>query len=89
MILRIFALVFLFLARLGFPSSKSMLKIIKDCYGESTLKLVCKFERTDLRCQIAELNLSFLKYCFENDLTPKFLHFKVPNGSLKLPDAYK
>ena len=79
MILRICALVFLFLARLGFPSSKSMSKIIKDCYGDSTLKLVCKFERTNLHCQIAELDLSFLKYCFENGLTPKFLHFKVPN----------
>ena len=79
MILRICALVFLFLARLGFPSSKSMSKIIKDCYGDSTLKLVCKFERTNLHCQIAELDLSFLKYCFENGLTPKSLHFKVPN----------
>ena len=40
-------------------------------------KLVRKFERTDLRCRKAELDLSFLKYCLENSLTPKFLHFKV------------
>ena len=43
-------LVFLFLARLRFSSSKSIPKIIKDRYGESVLKLVRKFERTDSRC---------------------------------------
>ena len=88
MLLRICTLVFLFLARLRFPSSKSP-KIIKDRYGESVLKLVRKFERTDLRCRKAELDLSFLKYCFENSLTPKFLRFKVSNRSLKSPDAYR
>ena len=78
-----------FLARLRFPSSKSIPKIIKDRYGESVLKLICKFERTDLRCRKAELDLSFLKYYFENGLTSKFLHFKVSNRSLKSSDAYK
>ena len=47
MILRICTLVFLFLATLRFPSSKSIPKIIKDRYGENVLKLVRKFERTD------------------------------------------
>ena len=89
MLLRICTLVFLFLARLRFPSSKSFLKIIKDPNGENVLKLVCKFERTDLRCRKAELDLSFLKYCFENSLTPKFLRFKVSNRSLKSSDAYR
>ena len=88
MILRICTLVFLFLARLRFPSSKSIAKIIKDRDGESVLKLVRKFERTDLRCRKAELDLSFLKYCFENSLTPKFSRFKVSNRSLKSLDAY-
>ena len=77
MILRICILVFLFLARLRFPSSKSIAKFIKDRYGASVLKLVRKFERTDLRCRKAELDLSFLKQCFENSLTPKFLRFRV------------
>ena len=89
MILRICTLVFLFLARLRFPSSKSFPKIIKDPNGENVLKLVCKFERTDLRCRKAELDLSFLKYCFENSLTPKFSRFKVSNRRLKSSDAYK
>ena len=89
MILCICTLVFFFLARLRFPSSKSIPKIIKDGYGESMLKLVRKFERKDLRCRKAELDLSFLKYCFENSLTPKFLRFKVSNRSLKSSDAYK
>ena len=79
----------MFLARLRFPLSKSIPKIIKDRYGESVLKLVRKFERTDLRCRKAELDLSFLKYCFENSLTSKFLRFKVSNRSLKSSDAYR
>ena len=89
MILRICSLVFLFLARRRFPSSKSVPKVIKDRYGESVLTLVRKFERADLRCRKAELDLSFVKYCFENSLTPKFLRFKVSNRSLKSPDAYR
>ena len=47
MILCICTLVFLLLARLRFPSSKSIPKIFKDRYGESLLKLVRKFEGTD------------------------------------------
>ena len=89
MILRICTLVFLFLARLRFPSSKSIAKIIKDRDGASVLKLVRRFERRDLRCRKAELDLSFLKYCFENSLTLKFWCFKVSNRILKLSDAYK
>ena len=42
------------------PSSKSISKITKDRFGESVLKLVLKFERTDLRCRKLELYLSFL-----------------------------
>ena len=71
------------------PSSKSIAKIIKDRCGENVLKLVRKFERTDLRWRKAELDMSFLKYCFENSLTLKFLHFEVSNRSLKSSDAYK
>ena len=65
------------LARLRFPSPKSIAKIIADRDGASVLKLVRRFERRDLRCRKPELDLSFLKYCFENSLTPKFLRFKV------------
>ena len=89
MILRTCTLVFLFLARLRFPSSKSIPKTIKDRYGESVLQLVRKFERSDLRYRKAELASRFLKYSLENSLTPKFLHFKVSNRSLKSSEAYK
>ena len=47
------------------------------------------FLKTDLPLQKAGLDLSFLKYCFENGLTSKFLHFKVSNRGLNLLDAYK
>ena len=79
----------MYLARRRFPSSKSIPKIVRDRHGENVLKLVHKFERTDLRCRKAELNLSVLNYCFENSLTPRFLHFKVSNRSLKSSDAYE
>ena len=60
-------------------TKKSIPKITKDRYGESVLQLVRKFQRSDLRYRKAELALRFLKYSFENSLTPKFLHFKVSN----------
>ena len=82
-------MVFLVLAKLRFPSSKLIPKTSKSCYGESVLKLIRKFEITDLRCRQAELDLSYLKYCFEYGLTQKFLHFKVSNRILKLSDTYK
>ena len=69
MILRIWTLVFLFLIRLRFPLSELIPEIIKDRYGESVLKLVCRSQRTDLRRRKAELDLSFLKYCFKNGLS--------------------
>ena len=80
---------FLFLARLSFPSSRSIPKIIEDCYGERVSKLVFTFERTDLCYRKAELDLSFTKYYFENEFTAKFLHFIVSNQNLKLSDASK
>ena len=88
-LLHICTLVFLFQARFRFPSSKSIPKVIKDRYGKSVLKLARKFEKTDLRCRRAELDLSFLKYCFENSLIPKYLRFKVSNRSLKSSDTYR
>ena len=42
------------LARLRFPSPKSIAKIIADRDGASVLKLVRRFERRDLRCRKPE-----------------------------------
>ena len=71
----------------------SLIKIYSENYlrsfSQSVLKLVCKFKRTNLRCRKAELDLSFLKNCFENSLTTKLLGFKVSSRSLKSSDAYK
>ena len=67
MILRICYLLFLFLASLRFPSSKSFQKITKDRCGNSVLKLVRRFDRTDLYCTKTELNLNVLKYCLKMD----------------------
>ena len=89
MILRICTLVFFFFGKIKISFIEIYSEIIKDGYGESVLKLVRKFEWTDLRCRKAELDLSFLKYCFENSLTLKFWCFKVSNRILKLSDAYK
>ena len=79
MILRIGTLVFLFLARLRFPSSKSIPKIIKDRYDETVLKLVCKFERIDLCCQKVDLccriRFEFFKVLFQKWFTIKVFTF--------------
>ena len=52
------------LGRLRFPSSISTPKIIKDRYGESLLKLVHKFERTDLCCQKSGIRFEFFEILF-------------------------
>ena len=49
MLMRVATLVFLFLTRLPFPTSKSIPNIIKERYGRKLLKLIRKFEKLDFK----------------------------------------
>ena len=89
MLMRVATLVFLFLIRLHFPTSKSIPSIIKERFGREILKRVRKFAKVDFKFEKATLDLDFLYYCGNNNLIPTFLKFKLPNKMLANSDVYK
>ena len=89
MFLRVMVLVFLFLARLRFPSTESLPSIVRRRYGSNILKLVRKFEKIDYKLRKAELDICFLHRCDVNDVIPKFLQFRLANKNLRNSVAYK
>ena len=89
MLIRVATLVFLFLIRLHFPTSKSIPSIIKEKCGREILKRVRKFAKVDFKFEKATLDLDFLYYCGNNNLIPTFLKFKLPNKMLANSDVYK
>ena len=57
MFMRVAANVFLFLIRRRFSQSKPVYQIIKSQYGDTTIRRLRKFEKTDYRVWEAELDL--------------------------------
>jgi predicted GIY-YIG superfamily endonuclease len=53
---------------------------IKEQYGQTTLKLVRKLEKTFLKLRKVELDLIFLKNCSDQKLVPSFCKVKLANG---------
>ena len=54
MLMRVAAIVFLFLIRLRFPKSKPIPDILRKRYSQSTVKRIRKFEKLDYRICKAE-----------------------------------
>ena len=89
MIVRVLALIFLFLLKLRFPANKSVAKIIRKRYGSDAVKWLRKFEKLDFKIRKNEVDLQFLQSCHQEGLTHKFLNFKLANSSLKHSRTYK
>ena len=53
----VISLVVIFLTRLRFPSRLSIAEVLRKRYGVRTLKLVRKFEKTDIKHKKALLDL--------------------------------
>ena len=85
----VISLVFIFLTRLRFPSRLSIAEVLRKRYGDRTLKLVRKFEKTDIEHKKALLDLQFLKICEDHNVIPKFLRFKVANSNLRSSSTYR
>ena len=85
----VISLVFIFLTRLRFPSRLSIVEILRKRYDVGTLKLVRKFEKTDIKHKKALLDLQFLKICEDHHVIPKFLRFKVANSNLRSSSTYR
>ena len=54
---------FIFVTRLRFASKLSLAEVLRKSYGDRNLKLVRKFEKTDIKDKKAPLDLQFLKIC--------------------------
>ena len=74
--LRVFAIVFLFIIRCRFPKSKSLTDVIRLHYGNHVLRIIRRYEKLDYRIRKLELDIQFLETCLNNDLCPTFVRYK-------------
>ena len=86
--LRIATLVFLFIARIRFPASESLIGVLRKRYGRDLVKEVRTLEKIDFKLRKAILDLDFLISCRKNSVFPKFLQFKVSNKQLRASKEY-
>ena len=86
--LRIATLVFLFIVRIRFPASESLIGVLRKRYGRDLVKEVRTLEKIDFKLRKAILDLDFLISCRKNSVFPKFLQFKVSNKQLRASKAY-
>ena len=85
----VMTIVFLFITRIRFPASKSIADIVTSRYGRDTLKTMRKFEKANFKRRKLELDLDFLNKCYEQQLTPTFVKFRLPNSNLRQSHAYR
>ena len=86
--IRIVALVFLFLVRCRFPAKRSIINILWKRYGENLVKNVRKFQKLDFKHKKATLDLVLLYSCKKQNIIPKFLKFKVAYRQLLTSSTY-
>ena len=79
MIVKVLALVFLFIICVRFPKGELIADIIISRYGEAVVRIIRKFEKNDNKLRKDHLGVRFLLECKKNSLIPKFLQFKLAN----------
>ena len=79
---------FLFIARIRFPASYSLIGVLRKRYGSDLVKEVRTLEKLDFKHKKAILDLDFLISCRKNSVFPKFLQFKVSNKQLRVSKTY-
>ena len=55
----------------------------------SGIKIIRKFEKTDIKHKKALLDLEFLKICEDHHVIPTFLCFKVANSNMRSSSTYR
>ena len=58
----------MFLTGFRFPSKLSIAQVLRKRYGDRILKLVRKFEKTDIKDKKAFLDLQFPKICQDHNV---------------------
>ena len=81
MFIHVAVIVFLFLARVRFPKSKSSAEVIRSRYSKNTVKRIRKLEKLDYR--------RFLCKCNDDKVIPNFLNFHLANSHLKYSSTYR
>ena len=81
--------VLLFIIRLRFPTSESLVHVVNRRYGRGTVQLLRKLEKLDYKHRKAKLDLEFLLSCQEKEVIPNFLYFKLANKRLQTSEAYR
>ena len=89
MILKTLTLVFMFIIRLRFPKSSSLIEVIRKRYGEGVVKLVRAFEKCNFKCLKLQLDIDFLVICQQHKVIPKFLQFRIANCNLRRTSTYQ
>ena len=77
------SLVLLLIIKLRFPNGKSIHRVIQERYGRPLLTLFRRCELFDLKIRKTECDIEFLKVCQENNLTPKFVNFKLYKKNIR------
>ena len=85
---RVIALVFIFIARLRFPSGLSIFEVLHNRYPTDLVKNVRKLEKIDYKYRKLQLDLDFLQTCQHSNVIPKFLRFKLANRNSRLSSAH-
>ena len=88
MILRVISIVFLFLVLLRFPSNLSTIQVIRNRYGNDTVKLVRQFKKLDCKYRKLLLDLSFLEN-YTTNVIPKFVQFRLASRDLRESSTYR
>ena len=81
-------LALLFIIKLKLSRSNSIIDYISSHYDLDTLRSFRKLESLNGKLRKATLDLEFLQYCQLNNLTPKFIKFKLYKKSLYSTDFY-
>ena len=86
---RIIALAILFIFRWRFPTNRSIADVIRNTYGDPTLKCMRKREKLDYKKRKLELDVNYLETCSHADIVPKFCQFRTSNQSVRNSRSYK
>ena len=87
--IRVAALVFIFMSRIRFPAQTSIAEVIRNRYGNTTLKSFRRLEKLDVKYRKTLLDITFLNNCISNNVIPRFLYFKLANRNLRSSVAYR
>ena len=83
MFIHVAVIVFLILARVRFPKSKSFGEVIRSRYSENTVKSIRKLEKLDYSSRKAKLDLQLLCKCDDSNVMLNFLNLRLANSHLK------